>query len=150
MSTTNPSLATTEQAELILHLYELRTEETMRKARHWFAFEFWPTSADDFFAVMNDFASPHNAYFRQVHSYWEMAAAFVLHGALSADLFFDTNGENLFLMSKLVPFIQEIRAKNAGIFAKTQKLVDADPVIQQRLASMVERNKATAAAASKA
>ena len=38
-------------------------------------------------------ADPHNAFLRQVTSYWEMAAAMVLHGAVSAELFVDCNAE---------------------------------------------------------
>ena len=36
-----------DEAGLILKLYELRRDETMRKARDWFAQEFHPTSFED-------------------------------------------------------------------------------------------------------
>ena len=35
-------LATAADGELILKLYELRTEPTMRQARAWIMVEFWP------------------------------------------------------------------------------------------------------------
>ena len=71
-------LATPADAEIILRLYELRTEATMRQARAWITGEFWPATADEFLAVANNPADPNNAYLRQVLSYWEMAAAMVL------------------------------------------------------------------------
>ena len=40
-------MATAQDAELILKLYELRTEETMRKARHFVIMEFFPSSPED-------------------------------------------------------------------------------------------------------
>ena len=44
-------LATPADAEIILKLYELRTETVMRQARAWMTGEFWPNTADEFFAV---------------------------------------------------------------------------------------------------
>jgi len=86
-------LATSADGELILKLYELRTEAVMRKARAWITGEFWPVTADEFFTVQQDSGSEKNAWLRQVVTYWEMAASLVLHGALSADLFVDCNPE---------------------------------------------------------
>ena len=42
---------TTSDAHLILELYDLRREAEMRKARNWFAGQFFPQSADDFLKV---------------------------------------------------------------------------------------------------
>jgi hypothetical protein len=77
-------LATPADAEIILRLYELRTEAEMRKARAWMTGEFWPATAEEFFAVAENPADPHNAWLRQVLTYWEMAAAMVLHGQVFA------------------------------------------------------------------
>lgn len=117
--------ASNGDAKLILKLYELRTEPVMRAARAWMAVEFWPRTAEEFFAVLNDFGSQHNAYMRQVVSYWEMAAALVLHGALSADLFLDTNGELFFYAAKLAHLMPEIHAQRPTYMAKTLKLVES-------------------------
>ena len=38
-------LATPADAEIILKLYELRTEAVMRQARAWIGGEFWPQNA---------------------------------------------------------------------------------------------------------
>ena len=117
-------LATPADAEIILRLYELRTEAEMRKARAWMGGEFWPATAEEFFAVSANPAEPHNAWFRQVITYWEMAAAMVLHGAVSAELFVDCNGEGFFLLAKFAPIMAEIRAKNPGFLTKTSELID--------------------------
>ena len=79
-----------EEAGLILKLYELRREETMRKARDWYFREFHPQSLADF---NNAMFGEHSAYLRMVASYWDMAASLVNHGAISVDLFSDSNGE---------------------------------------------------------
>ena len=44
-------LATPADAEIILKLYQLRTETVMREARAWITDEFWPATAEEFFAV---------------------------------------------------------------------------------------------------
>jgi|SRR5580658_2502028 hypothetical protein len=125
-------LATPADAEIVLGLYQLRTEAVMREARAWMTGEFWPTTAEEFFAVSTNPAHPHNAHFRQVISYWEMAAAMVLHGAVSAELFVDCNGEGFFLLAKFAPILDEIRAKNPGFLVKTSELINRFSAAAQR------------------
>ena len=79
-------LATAADAEIILKLYELRTETVMRQARAWVGGEFWPQTVEEFYAVFENPRDPHNPWLRQVLTYWEMGAAMVLHGAVSAEL----------------------------------------------------------------
>jgi hypothetical protein len=117
-------LATPADAEIILKLYELRTESLMRQARAWMTGEFWPETAEDFFAVAQNPADPHNAYFRQVLTYWEMAAAMVLHGAVSAELFVDCNAEGFFLLAKFAHILEPIREKMPTFMNKTSDLVN--------------------------
>lgn len=117
-------LATPADAEIILKLYELRTEAVMRQARAWVTGEFWPATADEFFAVAENPADPHNAWLRQVLSYWEMAAAMVVHGAVSEELFVDCNGEGFFLLAKFAPILDAIREKKPGFLVKTSELVN--------------------------
>ncbi|HEY3837352.1 MAG TPA: hypothetical protein VGL72_12305, partial [Bryobacteraceae bacterium] len=93
------------EAELILKLYELRREETMRAARDWFFRDFNPSSLADLNTVM---FSEHSGHVRMVMSYWDMAAALVNHGAISVDLFTDTNGEHIGVFAKLEPLLPEI------------------------------------------
>src|SRR5437667_12349940 len=78
-----------ESAKLILELYDLRREATMRKARDWF-FRFNPTSVEEIRAVV---MSEYSGYYRMVTSYWDMAAALVNHGAIDEQMFNEANGE---------------------------------------------------------
>jgi hypothetical protein len=116
-------LATPADAEIILKLYQLRTETVMRQARAWITGEFWPATAEEFFAVASNPTDPHNAWFRQVITYWEMASAMVLHGAVSAELFVDCNAEGFFLLAKFAHIIEDIREKNPTFLNKTSELV---------------------------
>ena len=127
------------EAELILKLYELRREDTMRKARDWFFREFNPESKADVDKAM---FSEHSGHLRMVMSYWDMAAALVNHGAISVELFTDTNGEHLSTFSKLEPFLEEMRASVGPQFmANLEKLVDATPNGRQRVTALRERFK---------
>ena len=116
-------MATPGDAEIILRLYELRRETVMRQARAWMLGEFWPNTVEEFFAVTSNPADPHNAFFRQVTTYWEMAAAMVLHGAVSADLFADCNNEGFFLLAKFSHILADIRTRMPSFLMKTSELV---------------------------
>ena len=132
-------LATPADAEIILKLYELRTEPVMRQARAWMTGEFWPRTVEEFFAVADNSADPHNPWFRQVTSYWEMAAALVLHGAVSAELFVDCNGEGFFLLAKFAPLLEGIRERNPAFLVKTGELVNRFSAATQRYEAMLKR-----------
>jgi len=113
------------EAELILKLYDLRREETMRKARDWYFREFNPQSMADFQKVL---FSEHSGHVRQVMSYWEMAAALVNHGAISMELFNDTNGEHIGVFAAVELLLPEVRAMFGPQFmASLEKLIDATP-----------------------
>ncbi len=131
-------LATPADAEIVLKLYELRTEPEMRKARAWMTGEFWPQTAEEFLSVATNPADPHNAWLRQVLTYWEMAAAMVLHGAVSAELFVDCNGEGFFLLAKFSHIIDGIREKNPGFFIKTTELIGRFSAASQRYESVLK------------
>ena len=125
-------LATPADAEIILKLYELRTESVMRQARAWMTGEFWPATAEDYFAVANNPADPHNASLRQVLSSWEMAAALVLHGAVSAELFVDSNAEGFFILAKMAHILPAIREKQPQFMKKTSELTEKYPAAAAR------------------
>jgi hypothetical protein len=91
-------MSKTEEAGLILKLYELRREETMRKARDWYFREFHPQSMADFTAAI---FGEHSGYLRMVTTYWDMAAALVNTGAISLEMFTETNGEYISVFAKL-------------------------------------------------
>ncbi len=138
-------LATPADAEIILKLYELRTEALMRQARAWLLGDFWPTSAGEFYAVYDNPGDPHNPWLRQVITYWEMAAAMVLHGAVSAELFVDCNGEGFFLLAKFAPILDAIREKNPTFLAKTSEMVNRFSSATQRYEAILARVEATRA-----
>ena len=91
----------------ILKLYELRSEETMRKARDWFAIRFYPETTKDILDVLT---SEHSADFRMVVSYWDMAAAFAVLGAIDDKMFNAINTEHVAVYAKLQPFLEDLRA----------------------------------------
>ncbi len=135
-------LATPADAEIILKLYQLRTEPVMRQARAWITGEFWPKTAEEFFAVAENSQDPHNAWFRQVTTYWEMAAAMVLHGAVSAELFVDSNGEGFYLLAKFAPLLEAIRERNPAFLAKTRELINRFTAAAQRYEAIQKRVEA--------
>jgi hypothetical protein len=129
-----------EEAGLILKLYELRREDTMRKARDWYFREFNPESITDFTEAM---FGEHSGHLRMVVSYWDMAAALVNDGAIGLDLFTRTNGEHIGVFSKIEPLLGEIRTAYAPQFAvNLEKLIDATPDGRNRTAKARERMKA--------
>lgn len=132
-------LATPADAEIILKLYELRTEAVMRQARAWVGGEFWPQTVEDFYAIFENPRDPHNAHLRQVLTYWEMAAAMVLHGAVSADLFVDCNGEGFFLLAKFAHLLDAIRDKHPTFLSKTSELVNRFSTAAQRYEMTLKR-----------
>ena len=91
----------------ILKLYELRSEQTMRKARDWFAISFNPKSTQDVLEVL---VGDHSADFRMVAYYWDMATAFVVLGAINEEMFNAINTEHVMVYAKLQPFLEELRA----------------------------------------
>jgi hypothetical protein len=99
----------TQAAKLLLNLYELRTEPTLRRARAWFVFEFHPTSARD---VLSTWLGPghESAPYRMVTSYWDMATALVRQRAIPAEMFHAANTEQYEVMAKLRPVQAEVRA----------------------------------------
>ena len=104
--------ASAQDAELILKLYDLRREAVMREARSSIFAKFHPRAYEDVTAVQK-FDHPLNTAYRMVSSYWEMAAGFVKHGALSADLFAENCGEGLFLYAKMLPHLERFRKEYA-------------------------------------
>lgn len=124
---------TIADAELVLKLYELRTEETMRKARKFVAFEFWPENITDLQKVIFNFEGDHNHYWRQVMSYWEMAASFVNHEALNEDVFADAAGELFFLYAKYKHFIPQMREINPAFMANMEEFINRSKDYQERV-----------------
>jgi hypothetical protein len=131
---------------LILKLYDLRREHTMREARGWFARSFNPTTVED---VLDAVGGSNSAFFRMATSYWDMAAALVLNGAIDEQMFNDANGEHVVVFAKLEPYLAEYRARsgNPMYLAHLEKLVMSVPDAKERLAWLRDRFKRMAAQA---
>ena len=124
-----------ESADLLMKLYELRRDPELRAARDWFFERFHPASAEEAFAV---WMSPGSAPYRMVTTYWEMASAFVRHGAIDEAMFHDVNSEYVAVIAKLGPFLPELRRLSGrpDYLAQMEALVMGMPDAQARLSSM--------------
>jgi hypothetical protein len=125
-----------ESAALILKLYDLRREETMRKARNWFA-RFNPDTIEEIIAAAR---GEHSAYYRMVTSYWDMACSLVNNGAIDEQMFSEATGEQNFVFAKIQPFVAQIREtmKMPHYLVNLEKHVMRQPEIEQRLAALRE------------
>ena len=124
---------TQDEADLILRLYEMRRDQELRKARQWFDTEFDPQSAHDVIELVGS-GFAQSAYFRMVLTYWEMVAALVNAGSISASLIHTTNVEHLRYWAKLEPFIAEVRqAVGQDFLSELEKLVETAPDVETRL-----------------
>jgi hypothetical protein len=125
-------VATAADAELILKLYEMRREETLRKSRRFMIFDFQPKTLEELRAVSRDVGSQYNAAWRQTISYWEMASSLVLRGALDADLFLDSNGEGILIYAKFHHFHVETEKESGNPFMRnTAALIAKYPTAQK-------------------
>jgi hypothetical protein len=136
-------------ADLVLRVYDLRREPTLRESRAAIAGSFWPDSYEDVKAVLQP-AHPLNGAYRQVSSYWEMVYGIVRAGIVHADYFLESNLEGLFLFGKVAPWLEQIRQdasphsfRNAEWVTKETALGrQALPVLQGRLRRMREARSA--------
>lgn len=79
-------------------------------------------------------------YVRMVTSYWDMAAALVVHGAIDAEMFRAVSGEMLVAYCKLEPMIDEVREtfQQPGLMKHVQAVADEWPGSAERMAAMRE------------
>jgi hypothetical protein len=138
-----------ESATLLIRLYELRREPTMREARNWFARDFNPGSIDD---VVQAVMGPNSGHFRMVTSYWDMAASFVLNGAIDEQMFNDANGEQVGVFAKMEPFLADYRGRmgNPKYLSPLEQVVMRRPGAKEQLASIREYFRTRAATTTKA
>ena len=129
-----------KSAELILKLYDLRREATMREARNWMI-TFFPESAQDVMQTMMN--QETSAYYRMVTSYWDMAASFVNHGAINEKMFNDVSAEAVLVFSKIEPFLEELRgiSGSPNYLANLEKLIMRMPDAKEMLAKRREMLK---------
>jgi hypothetical protein len=130
-------------AELLIKVYDLRREAVMRESRRAILRDFWPKSWEDVQAVLKP-ESPLNAPYRKVGTYWVMVYSFARHGIVNPEFWLENNGEGLFLLAKLEPFLAQLRdATYAGTLRNAEWIArecpDGKPVyerIQARVARM--------------
>ena len=126
---------TYDDANLLLRLYELRREDKLRQARHWFLFEFqsgpWSEVREGFFT-----GEEQDNYLRMVVSYWDMACAMVKQGVLNKDLFYTTNGEHLTVWNKTKSWVNGVREelKNPLMLRSLEEI--AEDTVQWRQRQM--------------
>ncbi len=135
-------MATTADAELILKLYELRGEATMRKARAFVTGEMAAGTTDDVLKVQRGTGTQENAYWRQVVTYWEMAASLVLRGALDADLYLDSSMENILVYTKFHRLYKE--GTGVDFMPNTARLVAEYPAAEKLHVMFHKRSVAAA------
>jgi hypothetical protein len=112
-----------KQAELILKLYEIRRETGLRSARDYVGGDFKPKSVEDFVTLVKE-GGKQSGHVLQVYGYWDMVAAFVVHGALDESLIFDTCQEMYFQFEKIQPYLAGFREKmNLPEFLKSMETV---------------------------
>ena len=128
-----------KDADLILKLYDLRREKTMREARNWF-FMFDPQSPKDLMEVLT---SDKSGLFRMVISYWDMACSLVNNGAIDSQMFNDANGEHIFVYAKVEPFLPAMREMmgNPQFLGHLEKAVKDIPECETRLENVRNRMK---------
>jgi len=128
-----------EDADLILKLYALRREATMREARNWF-FSFNPTTTAEYMEAM---MGPHSGHLRMVLTYWDMAASLVNNGAIDEQMFNDANGEHIFVFAKIEPILDALRQEwnQPEMMKHYETLIRRIPNNQEVLAGIRERIK---------
>jgi len=104
---TNP---TYEQGQLQLKLFDLRREPLLRKARDWFAKNFYANTLDEAMRIA-PMGTEAGTFYMMVVSYWDTACAYLNHGLLNEDLFFETTGEFFFAWERVKPTIPEGRQR---------------------------------------
>jgi hypothetical protein len=132
-----PTEIAIRQAELILKLYELRREPVMRQARSYIGGPFLPASADELVALVTS-GKQESAYILQVYGYWDMVAAFALHGALDPALLYDVCQEMYFQYAKIQPYLEGFRKRmNLPEWMRNiERVVDGSMDGQARLETM--------------
>ncbi|HEX6501872.1 MAG TPA: hypothetical protein VF011_01405 [Terriglobales bacterium] len=102
--------ATFEQGQLHLQIFEQRREARLRQARDWFFKNYVVESLDDVMRIAGPFTEG-GTFAMMVLTYWEQACAFLNHGLLHEELFFETSGEFFGVWESVKPVIREFREK---------------------------------------
>ncbi len=104
---------TFEQAQLHLQIFEMRREAKLRQARDWFFQNYFPENFEQSMRIASPGTEQGN-FCMMVFGYWEQACAFLNHGLLHEDLFFETTGEFYGVWERVKPAIEEGRKQFAN------------------------------------
>lgn len=102
------AIPTYDDVNLILRLYDMRREEKLRTARDWFVRNFKPKTFEEMGQLV-PMGSQENAYYRQVSTYWEMVASFLVSGVLNHEIFFQSGRELLLCYVRIKPILPALR-----------------------------------------
>jgi hypothetical protein len=105
-----PTKPTFEQGQLHLQIFEERREARLRQARDWFFKNYIVENLDDVMRVAAPFTEG-GTFAMMVLTYWEQACAFLNHGLLHEELFFETSGEFFGVWESVKPVLGEFRQK---------------------------------------
>ncbi len=100
--------ANSNDATLILKLYDLRREDRLRDARKWFAASFKVKTFEEF-TKLCPVGTESNASYRMVVTYWEMVASFLTAGVLNPELFYQSGRELLFCWERVRDVLPAVR-----------------------------------------
>lgn len=122
-------------ADLLLKLYDLRREATLRAARAWFMDRWHPHSAQE---VIDAYLAKDSGPYRMATTYWNMACALVAHGAIDPAMFADVNSEHFVFYVKLEPYLADFRTQlgNPAYLKHLEEVVLATPGAAERLARL--------------
>jgi len=107
------SKPTYEQAQLHLQIFEMRREARLRQARDWFFKNYFADNLDDGMRLAAP-GTETGTSFMMVVSYWDQACAFLNHGLLHEDLFFETSGEFFGVWDRVRSIVPEGRERFAN------------------------------------
>ena len=100
---------TYDDANLILRLYEMRREPRMRQARAWFTSKCKGVQSFEQLMTLAPPGSEENASYRQVVTYWDLVASFIVSGILHKELFFQSGRELLLVWERVRDFLPSFR-----------------------------------------
>jgi hypothetical protein len=126
-------------AELMLHLYEIRRDPELRRARAWFLTEFKPQSWAEIKARYLSH-SEEDRWFRMTISYWEMVGTLVNRGVLHDELFFDHTGEDIVTWDRCASWIADARADIRRTYLyQFERMVTAHQAFRQKTIAAAAR-----------
>ena len=105
---------THEQGQLQLELYDLRREAKLRQARDWFFKNYHVDTFDDAMRIAAP-STENGAFAMMVFGYWDQACAYLNHGLLHEELFFETSGEFFGVWEFVKGIVPEGRKRFANV-----------------------------------